>query len=80
LRCVAFFAAGTVLLKKLAFMHNYALATGNPTIAMERTLHSPPALKNNNQSTMMTQEAVTVSIPITTVIAITVATMSCQLS
>jgi hypothetical protein len=59
LRFVAFFAAEAVLLKKLACMHNYAPATGDPMIGIEGTLSSPPTLKNNNQPTMVTQEDVT---------------------
>jgi hypothetical protein len=54
-----FFAAGAVLLKKVACTYNYALATGNPKIAIERTLPSLPALKKNNQPTMVTQEDLT---------------------
>jgi hypothetical protein len=47
------------LLKKLACTHNYAPATGNPVIVIERTLPSPHAFKNNNQATMVNQEDVT---------------------
>jgi hypothetical protein len=59
LQFVSFFAAGAVLSKKLACTHNYAPVSGNATVPIEHTLPSSTTLKNNNQSTMVTQEHLT---------------------